>query len=389
VTHLQDKRGRPELERPDEIHPVWFDSRTQAYLIHYNLQAYVEDPLAQGIMPRQKADRTADENEAIRLVEEGLRLHQMTWFPSGKGDWLIYMPFLFVEPDNTWKLRNLTTRETYTVSHVGMDETRQEPTGYILLQTGLSAPSAGDAAFSGRWDRLEWVEPKGKLVEFYRSWPDRAAVELEETSGDEGAASGPLMVPTITALLARQEPGTIGKRPFEAAKQIKPRIRETKTDPVDPASYSVQIRGWWMDNIFRFDCYGRLNKEADKLVKWFFRFINLYTGVLKKNGVQEILYWQRRADQDVQRWRDDLPMRSVEYFFRTEELDAVRTRNVTGVSIYARVESQDPTGKLLNTGELALTGEFNNPFDRFHDDSGNYLVGSIDYQDSGPANTGT
>lgn len=383
-----DARGRPELERFDELPPVIFDTRSQGWLIDQGIiPRDSQDPRIK--VPRQRRHRGADEQETMRLIEEAARLYQMTWFPSRKNEALIYMPFQFVRPSTSWKLRNRATGEIYRVANVGIDPTSEHFTGSILLKherldsNPLQLPYfSTDPSRERGTDRLEWVDEKGKIVEFSYEGPERTAAELEKITGgaDEGGVTPEAFTPTITMRIDRQEPGTLGKRPFDEPRQVRPTFREQVPDPVDPINYTLEVQGWWMDNLLRFDFFSVKSKEVDRLVRWFRNFYTYNEWVLMLNGVQRLQYWDRRADQVSDRYRDRLPWRTVRLYARTEEIFTVRRRNITGVTYNFRVQGRH--GPVLNTGESTGAGAPLSQWDFFHDETGAYLGGTIGVEES-------
>jgi hypothetical protein len=387
VATNNDERGRPDIERFDELPPVIYDSRHQGWLIDQGIiPRDPRDPRHQ--LPRQRRHRRADEVETMRLVEECARLFQMTWFPSHKNEFLIYLPYHFVRPENGWLLLNKTTGEKYRVANVGVDATNELFTGSILLKhekldrNPLQAPYFGVGTRDRKSDRLEWVDEKGKVVEFVYEDPERTANELIKLldTADEGGKTPSKFTPTVAMSLDRQEPGTTGKRPFDEPKQVRPHFREAVEDPIDPINYTVEIEGWWMDNLLRFDCFSVDSKEVNRLSRWFQNFMVYNRWVLELNGVQKILFWDRRSDQVPSRYRDRLPWRPVRYYARTEELYTTRRRNIAGINLTARTQARH--GKPLVTGESTGVTAGQSQWDFFHDETGGYLGGTINIEES-------
>jgi len=287
---------------------------------------------------------------------------------------------MFVTPELNWRLRNTETREVYTVKNVGIDKHKMF-TGSVLLNEGLSAPGQGTGDLPGRWDRLEWVQPANKVVDFHVSWPESEANAASPPTAnqDESITSGDSLPPTVTSLLVRQEPGTIGKREFDPAKLSKPKIMGYAPDPFDPKAYSLELQWQWFENIIQFDCWSPLHAEAERLADWMQTFMNLYTWVLKRNGVSEVRYWHRRADLLTQSFRDGVPRRSLQYYFRINLVNPVRVRNVTSLRIQAKLRhAPGPIPSSAETGG----GPWVSQWDQFHDESGNWLGGTIDVADT-------
>ena len=383
MAQTSDERGFPNLERHDETHRIPFDTRSQSFFI-YNHQEVVldpNDPRAHGEVPRQRAHRAADLPFTLYMIDRLVRLHQMEWTASAKNQWLLYFPHMFMTPEPGWQIRNQTTRETYTVKSIGTDANKHF-TGAVLLEDGLKAPGLGTDEEPGAWDRLEWIEPDNKEIRFFRSFPERDNFTkmVAPDAADEATLTDLSFSPTITTLLVRKEPGTIGKREFDPAKMPKSRILAYEPDPFDPKRYSLEIRYQWFESVVQFDCWSPLQAEADRLADWFETFVNLYTWVLKLNGVAEIRFWQLEGDPSLKGLREFMPHRSLQYYVKTMSVIPTRVRNLGRLHIRARLQHRP--GAVLSPGEDTGGGLFLTQWDRFHDDSGNWLGGTIGVDDT-------
>lgn len=380
--------GLPDYEYSDELVLQWFHNSPQARQIITGLSA-LDD---QRRPFRRRADRSAGISDIYNMLDMFASRFQLSFAPSLKNPWLLNFPYMIIPPETGDMLFNLSTNETYTVKYVPKNR-HNEFYGTVLLSTGITSPKTKE--------RLIYHNPEGvgsakrRLVDFFHAQPPSYVADLAASSGDTGSVRREAFTPTIVAEMRRQEPGTIGKRPFDIAKEIKPRLRETFPHPDDPKNYSVQIRGQWMDNIIRFICYDTTHRGAERLVGWLMDFISKYTWVLKRNGVQEILYWQRRADDKVQTWRDDIVGYPVEYYFRTEELHIDVVHNVRSIDIATNMgwkdsRTQTETGVDVAGGiVIGPFGErFATLFDAVHDESGNYLYGNYDIANLGFDHTG-
>ena len=377
-----DKSGDPILEDFDELTLQYFNTSPIARNIILGITEK-EDFLRP---PRSMADRSANVQDIYDMIGKLLPKYQMYFTVSKKNPFLIVFPFMIVEPKFGDKIRNINTSEIYAVKYVPKTPDNRFY-GAVLLETGITGPKGSD--------KLEFVNPDGigsetaKLVKFLHAYPDTSGIDMSDSSGDVGVSQAEPFTPVISVELMRQEPGTVGKRPFDTMKEMKPRIREIYKHPDDPTNYSIQVRGQWYDNILRFTCYSATHFDAEKLIGWFNDFLYKYAWVLKKNGVQELLYWQRRSDQKVKMWRDDIVGYTVEWYFRTEEHTVEVTHNVTSINLDARIAWNDtavspPTGDnpAINGSVMGPFGDrFANIFDAFHDASGNYKYGDYNQVD--------
>lgn len=384
----EDNLGDPILEDFDELTLKYFNVSPIAQNIIFGTSD--KDRL---LSPdRLKADRSASIQDLYDMISVLLEKYQMYFVPSTKNPFLLVFPFMIVEPKIGDRLRNLDTNEIYTIKYVPKAKNNRFY-GSVLLDAGVKGPKEGE--------KLQYINADGignsekKLVDFYHSYPLSSANSLENSSGDRGVAQSEPFAPTVVVEMRRQEPGTVGKRPFDMMKEAKPRVRETYKHPDDPINYSVQVRGQWYDNILRFTCYDKTNFGAERLISWFNDFLYKYAWVIKKNGIQEMLYWQRRADENIQVWRDDIVGYPVEWYFRTEEHTIEVIHNITEIDISSRLAKNDmgvspPTGGNPNVNGLfdPFGSRFSSIYDMFHDASGNYKYGDYSQIDQRFTDTG-
>jgi hypothetical protein len=282
------------------------------------LESYTDDPyfiLNPSREDMRQADRNASLNDITTYIYQSLIDYQGKWIASDRSEWIIYMPnarYLAVGD----KIRNTTTAETYTI-----DTVIDEPTGLISI-SGPTAPQTDDVL------ELEEENMVNFVSDYSQEYKDKPRNEW---------------VDTISYRLKRKEPGTISKHPFDPPTEIKPRIRQYLVDP-DHLDSHILVMGQWFDNLIQFDCWTKTNNRGDDLIEWFEDFMYKYTWVWKKNGVNEILYWMRTIDEEVRKWRNDLSVRSVIYYFRTEKIVTIREHDLKQIDLYLEVSNAVPSG---------------------------------------------
>jgi len=271
-------------------------------------------------------------------------------------------------------LRGHTTGNIYTVQHVPEGINGNPWNGVVMLDKDVES---GEIL---RWSGQKTRERN--LIVFQSD--DGAPISPlpgEVTSGDVGTAYPGVSGPTVTYLLLRQEPASVGPKPFGRDKQLKPRIREQVSDPARP-QVVITIYGHRMENEFRFRCLHPQSAVADELALWFKRFMRNNTGPIRSNGVNEILYFGQESVQASQ--LGHVAGRDVRYYFRTEELilqedAAIREVNVN-ISVLVR---QDQEAFRLNAAFSQDGLEGMDPFTGLYDQSGNFLFGALDIADYG------
>lgn len=101
----------------------------------------------------------------------------------------------------------------------------------------------------------------------------------------------------ITFNLERRQPGQFSEGPPFGGdvKNLRPIIREVMQDPDNPG-YRKVIMGYWYDNLVRFTCWARTNKQANKRALWFEELMEDYTWFYRVRGVSRVLFWDRGSD---------------------------------------------------------------------------------------------
>lgn len=381
-----DHSQRRQLESFDDKYLEWYDSRRRI----------------RRTSAKSRAQAGANLYDIVDMIEILLRSYQSKFSINNDYPWVLVFPYLFVKPDPGDKIINKTTNEEYTILAVeqldhlnkrnvpyplAKSPSRDSFSGRIVLREGQSAPT--------KYDKLEFKDSNKNYINFFEWGSRRDASKPVGSHADASEQQNGPFLPTITWHVKRVEPGTVGKKPFDPDKEVKPRIREQFPDPdrtyliptddqinagflkstypigtgwgdtgaiytgftsyrilseteQSPllSTHTITVYGQYFDNIVQFDAWSDNNQEASALVAWFEDFMDLYTNVLRRNGVVEVLYWQRLVDEKIERWRNDIDNRTIQYYFRTEKLKVDRSSNFRKFDIRVIV-SHDPSTTLL------------------------------------------
>ncbi|MCD7910959.1 hypothetical protein KC480_05395 [Bacillus velezensis] len=122
----------------------------------------------------------------------------------------------------------------------------------------------------------------------------------------------------------------------EQFKDIKPRFRGTINHPYINGEY-VELYGQIFDLLIEFSIYSSSAEEADELVIEFEEFLQLYAGYFKKNGVQEILFFEQGEDDVVEEQRVDTPSRNLLYKMRFEKIIIKLLNDIQQISVEANI----------------------------------------------------
>jgi len=125
----------------------------------------------------------------------------------------------------------------------------------------------------------------------------------------------------ISFRLMKREPGAYSQgAPFEGnVKNMRPILREKGDDPTNP-DYRFATNGYWYDNLIRFTCWSRTNKQANERACWFEDFMEDYSWWFRLQGISRVLFWGRGQDQTVTEDGNKWYGRPLDYFVRTEKL---------------------------------------------------------------------
>lgn len=319
-------------------------------------------------------DRNVDLTEAMTMVSMLLKQYECQYRSHQEDDTLLHFPHLFQKPPKGAKIRNKTTNEVYKVQEALINPFTKQWEGLVKIQATDNAPDRK------LLHKLEFLD-ENRYVRFTSEDPERLETESQDAEGDL-MDKGPVR-PTVVHALIRRLPGSISDRPFGPEKQYRPTLRETLRPDDDP-NHTIEMYGQWFDQLVQFDCWTTDNFSADRLADWFERFVCLYGRVLKMNGVHEVLYWERLRDASVTKWRQDLKSRAVQYFIRTESLEAVVVRDITDIDY--TIDLSNKIEKTVVPYEVAgqtITGYINATqyHELFRDSNGLYLFGDINVND--------
>ena len=85
----------------------------------------------------------------------------------------------------------------------------------------------------------------------------------------------------------------------------------------------------------------------------------------------------------AQKWRQDLVVRSIQYYFRTEEIEAITRRDITAINIATNVARGITDTSTKYIAAQPISGQITEQeyFSLFRDSSGKYLFGNLYYND--------
>ena len=353
--------------------PVSLEDAKDPYLEDYKYYINYGVPFSPDKSVR---DRGASLDDAMLFIDMLLHQYEAYYEQHDIDKNLVVFPNLFKMPDEGTKIRNKKTGEIYTIQDVIVNPYTKQWEGLVRISS-VTPPNPNLV------EKLEFVDQEKARVRFTHEYP--VSLESEGQTSDGLISDAGPIPPCVVWALIRKEPGSIGKAPFHPSKEYKPRRRELLRNINNPG-HVQEVRGQWFDNLVQFDCWTTDNFSAERLANWFEKFMTLYDWVLKLNGVQEMLYWQRLRDASVTKWRQDLVSRTVQYFFRTEVLEAVVQKTFVDIELSASVApriSDDLAEKFIAGRLVKISGlTYKQYKDLFRNSDGKYLFGNTTLNDS-------
>lgn len=137
----------------------------------------------------------------------------------------------------------------------------------------------------------------------------------------------------VTHSIAKRQPGSVSQAsPFEGVKNYRPILREEVEDSSNPGYKSI-VFGFIYDNIVRFTCFSRTNKEADERALWFEKLINSYLWFFRYSGVNRVLYYGRGQEVIESFEGNNIYGREIDFFVRTEEISIVSEKTIEQIVV--------------------------------------------------------
>jgi hypothetical protein len=335
------------------------------------------DPYLQSFEIRRKsrADGNLSLSECIEYINLYMTKHQMTYIPNKSAKNLILFPFMFNEPVVGDKILNSNTKEVYTVQQIIRNPETNVWEG--LVKFNLINPPSIEESHS-----LMFLGEKEKYIRFRHEMPDEIP-NLVGANLEKLLVQPPPIFPTITWTVKSVEPGSLG-RVFDSKKEYKPRLRESVKDPL-VMGHTVQIFGQFFDNIVQFDSWSNDPRTSDRLIRWFEQFLRLRMGNLVQHGLSHGMFLKRSEDGYDKTWRQAFSVRGAQYYFRTEQIDAIYSKDILNIDVTVGVESTAPSNRKFNSprwiADQMVSGELT---DREYKDlfyrSGEYLFGNIEFR---------
>ena len=353
--------------------PAVFDTRYMMYRYANPDHPLLKDPDARrrGDAPRQQARGNTNIIELFSDLEYFFSGYQTlyTYLHESSSD--LVLPFQFLEPKAGWVLEDRTNGKAYTVKAVprSKDLAGASSWDHRVIIDGEGPPLHHD---------LVWKDPFGvldnqqKIVKLMHYGDLRQLMDQRTAKGDNADVRKP-WVPAVSYDLVTQQPGSTSGPPFGKQKELKPRYRHAFRDPDNPKHHQ-QISGWWMDTLVEFRPYAIGGQVAERMAVWLRHFLMRYTNALMELGVQQMFWWTTNRGSEEARTVYDLNYKTVQWYFRLEEVLVQTVGELREVDIKVQVLGADERDPSF-TSEAAP-----DPFAADTSDTG-YLNGTLEIGD--------
>lgn len=308
-------------------------------------------------------------SEAMETINLLMKKHQLSYICNKSDKRMILFPFAFIEPRKGDQVLNTVTKEIYTVDQVILNPKTNQWNGLVKFDL-VNAPIIEER------HSLRYLN-SDRYIKFDHEFPD-ALLNITSANPEGILKNIPPITPTVTWSLKVVEPGGLGKA-FDSRKELKPRLRESTKDPF-VRGYTVEIYGQWFDNIVQFDAWSNGFRTTERLITWVEQMLKLYTGYLRQQGISNMFFWKREPESQITTWRQHIPVKSTQFYFRTEEIEAVYQRDILKIDISIGTASEIPySTEYQYIADQLISGNYTpDEYRALFYRSGEYLFGDVD-----------
>jgi len=293
------------------------------------------------VLPLKQAGR-ASIYDFYNITESTLRSFQSYFIPDDTrgGGYYGWLPYAFLV-EKGMKLVNIDTNVEYTIEEV-FEETIRDHTYkcYVRLSDDVAAPSITDRLELEDHDRVQFSRASARRDQ-------GTDYEADATRQDtQGLWNAYIDFAVITEEDARSEPGSPRPTVIGRKKMLREIINSTEPN------LGAKIYGRLMDAVVQFDLWGSTADEAERLVQWFYDYIDLNHWIFIVNGIGHLYFRARGMDQPIGKWRGNLFHRPLRYNVRLERLYTVHHRRLDHITAYVRTQRD----RILTDAESPRTG---------------------------------
>ena len=175
--------------------------------------------------------------------------------------------------------------------------------------------------------------------------------------------NSPPQVPAnaITWGVVRMEPGTVSGPPFRGTQEIQPRQREAIAVFGDNVKkyisdsngirisrggkllHYVKLYGQHYDTLIQYNIWSKSNYEVELLTHWFLDYLQKFRGMFREAGILNMHLWNRVRDDTMVQMKNGYHVRSVLYYFRTEEVTIDMAGPINKINLNIDVDTLLPS----------------------------------------------
>jgi len=292
--------------------------------------------------PRAVGWREVTFNQVPHMIGLALKWYQSLHAPVGNyaDPYLVYFPYawnlLYSDTLSDYVGRNVlnhTKSVVYSIKAV-----RQSERGVVLLE-GPVAPEPNDKLLFA-----ETVHPN-LLINFVEGYPHNDENDLFFTQEDLQNNAEQPWTDTISYRLLKSEPAGV-KEFFSGTRDRSYRQIETIKD--ENGSYVRTTQR--VDTEFQFDCWTQSNDRSTLLAQWFKSSMKRIIPALQANGLMVGTWTGQLSDRHVTRWRNDILGKSLQYMFRTSEIEMFSEEEIKSLTLSVAVSNEEGAEIVKNLG---------------------------------------
>ena len=198
--------------------------------------------------------------------------------------------------------------------------------------------------------------------------------DIWERNYDDYQGAEYIPAPHITWGVVRQEPGAVESKPWRGTQERKPRMRDMVAvfNPdvkkyVDPSvsadlveqygrlTHYVNVYGQVFDGYVQYNMWARSSLEVEELTEWFKDYLRHYTGMFREAGIVEMWFERRVRDDTLLQIKNKYHVRSILYYYRTEEINIRTIKPIRRIDMNVRVKDIPSWASSSNSDEYIVS----------------------------------
>jgi len=281
--------------------------------------------------------------------------------------------------DKNYRLKSRGSVQTYLELHKLMSDSLSIVSPHLIF-----SPDFPDYLLGKEDPRnLENLSIPGIATEEDAEMPHHRS-DIWERNYSEYQGVEHVPAPHITWGVVRQEPGSVESKAFQGTQERKPRLREmvavfnpdvkkyvdssVSADMIEQygrLTHYVNVYGQYFDGYVQYNLWARSSWEVEELTEWFKDYLLHYTGMFREAGIVEMLFERRVRDDVLLQIKNKYHVRSILYYYRTEEINIDTIKPIRRIDVNFRVKDIPSWASSQNSDEYIVNMN-NNLLSKWH-----------------------